>query len=167
MNYKDIQRKYEDAGCINYKLRDKKDLVNIIGLKVEDAKYYNDLSQEYKDMTVGFLLKYLNGCGLQCREGYRITKVYLCQTQELLTPEGEDGCRTIVGGIDLNVTNPDNITIERLNIPDNYHKIKESLIWETDCCNNSNTYLRVELVDKNNRPEWFHVYKKDNEIEFY
>lgn len=167
MNYKDIQRKYEDAGCINYKLRNLDDLKNIIGLDIKEAKYFDELSEEYKQMVIQFLLNCLNGCGLQHREGCRITKAYLCQTQELLTPEGEDGCRTIVGGMDLNVTNPDNITIERLDVPDNYHKNKESLIWEIDYCNNSNTYLRVELVDKNNRPEWFHVFMEDNEIKFY
>lgn len=167
MNYNDIQRKYEDAGCINYKLRNKSDLLNIIGLKVEDAKYFDELSQEHKDMTVEFLLKYLNGCGLQYREGYRIQKAYLCQTQELLTVKGEDGYRTIVGRMDLNLNNPDNIVIEHLSVPEDYTETKDSLTWRIEQCNNNNTFLRVDLIDSNNRKEWFHVYNNNDEIEFY
>lgn len=167
MKYSDIQKKYEDAGCINYKLRDEKDLANIIGLKVEDAKYYNELSLEHQQMVVKFLLNYLNGCGLQYREGYRVAKAYLCQTQELLTTKGEDGYRTIVGRMDLNLNNPDNIVIEHLSVPEDYTETKESLTWEIEQCYGNNTFLRVDLLDGDNRPEWFHVYKKDNEIEFY
>ena len=167
MNYNDIQKKYESAGCINYKLRNKSDLLNIVGLKVEDAKYYDELSSEHQQMVIRFLLDYLNGCGLQYREGYRIKKAYLCQKQELLTPKGEDGFRTIVGDMILNVTDINNIRIEELDIPKNYTNDKDSLIWRTEQCNGSNIFLRVDLTDSNGRKEWFHLYKKDNEIEFY
>lgn len=170
MNYNDIQKKYEDAGCVNYKLRNNYDLVNIIGLNVEDAKYYDELSTEHKNMTIEFLLNYLNGCGLQYREGHVVTKAYICQTQELLTETDADGYRNVVGRMDLNLTNPNNITIEYLRVPENYNTIKNNLTWIIETCNGSDTFLRVELEKEDGKEvskEWFHVYKKNNAVEFY
>lgn len=167
MNYNDIQKKYENAGCIDYKLRNLTDLKNIIGLDIKEAKYFEELSQEYKDMTVNFLLKYLNGCGLQYREGYRIEKAFLCQKQELLTEKDEDGCRTIVGDIVLNVNDTNNIKIERLDVPEDFEQTKDSLMWRIEKCYGENTFLRVDLIDKHNSKEWFHVYMKNGELQFY
>lgn len=170
MNYKDIQKKYEDAGILNYKLRNAEDLQNILGITLEDAKYFDKLAPEYKNMTIDFLLSFLNGCGLEYREGYKITKAYICQTQELLTETDADSYRNVVGRMDLNLTNPNNITIEYLRVPESYNEIKDSLTWTIETCNDNNTFLRIELEKEDGKEvskEWFHVYKKNNAVEFY
>lgn len=162
-----LEKKYEDAGCVDFKLRNAGDLVNILGIDVREAQYYSELSNEYKIMTVNFLLKYFNSCGLEYREGFQVEKAYLCQKQELLTPEDEDGCREIVGSVFLNVNDKNNIRIENLNVPEDYREIKDSLVWETEQCNGENTFLRVDLLDGNGSEKWFHVFVKDDEIGFY
>lgn len=162
-----LEQKYINAGCMDFQLRNAGDLVNILGIDVREAQYYNELSNEYKVMTVNFLLEFMNRCGLEHREGYKITKAYLCQKQELVTPEDEDGCREIVGSLLLNVNDVNNIRIESLSVPEDYQEIKNSLTWEIEKCYEDTTFLRVDLLDGDGGAKWFHVFMKDNEIKFY
>lgn len=167
MERKDVEKKYHDYGCINYKLRNKEDLRNIIGLNLDSAKYWNELSDENKLLTERFLISYLNGCGLMYREGYKIAKAYVCQMQELLTEPGEDGCRTIVGHMVLNLNNTASPKVERVVVDEDYVGNEDKYIWRVDKCNNQDTFLRVDLIEGDGRAEWFHVYVKNGEVEFY
>lgn len=167
MNYFDIEERYKLAGCEDFKLKDAMDLKKILNIDLEDAKYFNELSNEHKIMTLDFVLAYLNSYGLESREGYRVSKVYLCQKQELLTEKDEDGIRTVVGSKFLNFNDNNNIKLENISLPGDYEKIKDSLIWEIEKGYFGDVFLRVDLVDSESREKWFHVYTENGEIQFY
>lgn len=166
MNRFDVEQKYNNAGCVNYKLRDACDLKNILCIDVKKIGNWNNLSNYYKELTVDFLINFLNGCGLETREEYAVEKAYVCQKQELLSEKDSDGCRTIVGSIFLDVTNSNDIQIESLRVPSDYNDLKDTLVWKAEKVNNETTFLRVDLT-KDNSKEWFHVYRKHGEVNFY
>lgn len=166
MNYNQIEKKYQNAGCINYKLRNREDLLNIIGLDVNEAQYFNDLSAENQELITNAIIEYLNGCGIGYRHGYRLKKAYLCQIKKLVVDDGIYGRRRIAF-MTLNVNDIDNVIVDSLDVSEDYEELKDKGQWECVECNGKNTFLRMILMDKNDKREWFHVYIKDGEVEFY
>lgn len=158
MCYEEIKQKYINLGCTDYKLRNANDLKEILGIDLRAIIYWNELSYKNRELLEKFIVKYMNGYGLESREGYKVIKAYLCKEYELLDDGG------IKGEMFININDLTNPKKEIFRVDNRY---KGVIKWNQVVTGGQRAFLRVDLLSASKRKEWFHVFEKNGDIKFY
>ncbi|MBB6622551.1 hypothetical protein H7E67_03825 [Clostridium gasigenes] len=77
MNYADIQNKYINIELDkqNYKFSNAIDVKKILGYDFRSMRGFKKLSDEHRILAEGLICNYINGHGLEAREGIRPTNI--------------------------------------------------------------------------------------------
>lgn len=68
MTRKELEKRYEERGCIDYKLRSLSDLEVIHGVNVSELPGYTDLSDKHRKVFDGSIIRFFNAHGLDSRK---------------------------------------------------------------------------------------------------
>lgn len=158
----ELEQRYKEYGCDNYKLRTLDDLKNIHGFDVTELSGYDGLPQEQRELFDKTVIKFYNGRGLDIRNrlqpksvnfvhevSYTIPDNYPASVYDSGSNNG-DGSYTDVG-MDIFVINNDGKTIGK-----RLHRYRYDRSISIQKCKKvgrcfEQTYLRFELKD-----EWYH-----------
>lgn len=74
-SYQELQKKYEDKGLDDLKVRSAEDIKDIYNVDILKLKGYEKLDQEAKDLFNTMIINFYNGRGLAARDGMKPKKV--------------------------------------------------------------------------------------------
>ena len=144
MTRKQLERKYEERGLNNYRIRTVDDLKAIHNIDIEELKGYENLSDEYRELFEKTVIHFFNAQGLEKRAECIPKAINYVQETEYISESN-----IIIGKI-----------IKAI-YKNNKSRIIHRYVFEKDisfskCRKYTSEYLRFEL---NN--EWFHITKNE------
>ncbi len=144
----ELEQRYRECGCNNFKLRDLSDLKNIHDFDVEQLQGYAELPQEQRELFNRTIIKFYNAQGLDIRSRLQPKSVhYVYEVNYTDT-------NNVVVGEDIYIVKSDGTTVgKRLH----RHKFEKdiNLALCKECL--QKCYLRFELKGKDG---WYHFTPK-------
>jgi len=140
MTRKQLERKYEERGLNNYRIRTVDDLKAVHNIDIEELKGYENLSDEYRELFEKTIIHFFNAQGLEKRAECIPKAINYVQETEYISESN-----IIIGKI-----------IKAI-YKNNKSRIIHRYVFEKDisfskCRKYTNEYLRFEL-----KGEWFHI----------
>lgn len=81
-NYSKIQKRYDDCGLGDYRLRDLGDVENVHGIKLEDISGFEKLSRADREVMQSFIVFFMNRWGLEARDSFVPLEVRVAKSKE-------------------------------------------------------------------------------------
>lgn len=150
MNRYELEQRYKEFGCNNFRLRTLDDLKNIHGFDVAELSGYDGLPQEQRELFNKTIIKFYNAQGLDNKSRLQPKAVNFVYEVNYVDTNN------VVVGEDIYVVKNDGKTIgKRLH----RHKFEKDV--DFNLCKKclQNTYLRFELKGKGG---WYHFTPKED-----
>lgn len=162
MNRFQIENLYEINGLKDYKLRTTEDLLKCHGIDFKAVDGYNRLDDINRSIYEKFIIKFLNGLGLESRAELVPKGIYFVEDETLLVKENPQDEDYIVSGGIIYAIDRNGLKSVLHTWTDEEYKDFEVIEKETS------TYLRFEYEhgtydDGTPRKEWLHVTEQGKE----
>lgn len=151
MTRTELEKRYEERGCIDYQLHNLADLEAIHGVNVSDLPGYTDLSDEHRKLFESSIIKFFNAHGMDSRKGLQPKCIHYVREIEYEKAVSKD--EGLLVGIEINIIDSETgLKKRRL-----HRYVFEKDIPFKECRKYTKEYLRFELKN-----EWFHILDNGN-----
>ena len=157
-----MENLYKANGLGNYRLRNTDDLLKTHGIDYKAVNGFDGLTDENKSMYETFIIKFLNGLGLDSRMELKPKAIYRVEHIKYFVKEKPtDECNMWAGEKVSSIDKHGNKKLLHKHIDKEYKNLPISKT-------STEYYLRVEYthgISKNGKPinEWLHVLKDGTE----
>lgn len=90
MNRKQLENLCEANGIVHFQLKDKKDLLKVFGIKVEQLEGFENLSDENKELFTKFLINFYNIHGVDSKLCLQPISIHFVQEFRTLVKDNID-----------------------------------------------------------------------------
>lgn len=146
MTRKELERKYEERGCKDYKLRNLADLKVIHGVNVSELPGYTDLSDKHMKLFESSIIRFFNAHGLDSRKCLQPKCIHY--VREIEYEKNISDNEAVLVGSEVNIIDSKTGLKKRCL----YRNVIEKDIPFKECRKYVNEYLYFELKN-----EWFHI----------
>ncbi len=147
MTRTELEKWYEERGCIDYQLRTLADLEAIHGVNVSDLPGYTDLSDKHRKLFESSIIRFFNAHGLDSRKCLQPKCIHYVREIEYVKAINEE--EDVLVGLEVNII--DSETTGRKKRRLHRHVLEKDIPFK-ECRKYAKEYLRFEL-----RNEWFHI----------
>lgn len=151
MTRTELEKRYEEHGCMDYQLHTLADLKAIHGVNVSELPGYSDLSDEHRKLFESNIIRFFNAHGLDNRKCLQPKCIHYVREIEYVKVINTEEAMT--AGIEINIIDSETGRKKR-----RLHKyVFEKDIPFKECRKDAKEYLRFELKN-----EWFHILDNGN-----
>lgn len=146
MTRTELEKRYEEHGCMDYQLHSLAELKAIHGVNVSELSGYTDLSDEHRKLFESSIIRVFNAHGLDSRKDLQPKCIHFVRETEYT--KAINDVEEVLAGIEIHIIDSETgLKKRRL-----HRNVFEKGIPFKECRKDVKEYLRFELKNV-----WFHI----------